>query len=170
MKKIDLARHAPPGIKLEWEKQFFVVGWVGSALVSLGFPVKYFNLYSDLYFYSAPGVRELDVTRVMPDFYEILGGCLRFYIIFAVCMLLLIVYHYAFHYLGSKSIYTMRRLPNKWELHRRCLTLPIASALILLISAAVTLLLWFGIYMLCTPEQCLMPDQWTKLWEAILHA
>ena len=168
MKKIDLARHAPPGIKLEWEKQFFVAGWIGSLLVSFGFLIRYFGKLSELYIYRSGSVRELDVTRVMPDFYEILDGCLRFYIIFAVCMLLLIVYHYAFHYMGSKSIYTMRRLPNKWELHRRCLILPIASALILLASAGITLLLWFAIYMLCTPEQCLMPDQWTKLWEAIL--
>lgn len=168
MKRIDLTRYAPPGIKLEWEKQFFVSGWIMSALYSCGFLIRYFELRSDLYVYRSAGVRELDPARVMPDFYEILDGCLRFYIIFAVCMLLLIVYHYAFHYMGSKSIYTMRRLPNKWELHRRCLTLPIASALILLIPAAVTLLLWFAIYMLCTPEQCLMPYQWTKLWEAIL--
>ncbi len=168
MKKIDLARHAPPGIKQEWEKQFFVSGWVASLLYSFGFLIRYFDYRSDLFVYRSGTIRELDTSRVMPDFYVVLDNCLMFYVMFAVCMLLFAVYHYAYHRMGSKSIYTMRRLPNKWELHRRCLTLPIAAALILLISAAVTLMLWFGIYMLCTPDPCLVPGQWTKLWEAIL--
>lgn len=167
MKKIDLTRHAPLGIRLDWEIQFFAAGWIGSALYSFGFLLKYYNLLSDLYIYRSGSTRELDLSRVMPDFYTVLDDSLRFYLIFALCMLLLIIYHYAFHHMGSKSIYTMRRLPNKWELHRRCLALPIASALILLAAAGITMLLWFAVYMLCTPEQCLTPNQWAKLWEAI---
>ncbi len=33
------------------------------------------------------------------------------------------VQNYQSHYRGSRSIYLMRRLPDRWELHRRCLIL-----------------------------------------------
>jgi uncharacterized membrane protein YqhA len=90
------------------------------------------------------------------------------FLILALCMLALIVYHYAYHYQGSKSIYLMKRLPNRWEMHRRCITLPLLAALICLIAAIAFLLIYFGIYMVFTPKECLTLGQWQKIWSVLL--
>ena len=82
----------------------------------------------------------------------------------SLCLVLLAAYHYAYHRQGSKSIYLMRRLPSKLELHRRCLTLPIAGILIALLTAFLLLLIYYAVYMNVTPAECLMPGQWQKLW------
>ena len=37
-------------------------------------------------------------------------------------------------------------------------------AALCLLAAFVVLLLYFGYYMIATPEQCLTPDQWQKIW------
>ena len=78
------------------------------------------------------------------------------------------LYHYAFHHQGSKSIYLMRRLPNGFELHRRCWTVPVAAALIIAAAMVLTFLFYFAIYLLATPEGCLAPHQWQKIWSVIV--
>lgn len=62
---------------------------------------------------------------VMEDFAQLLDWMLLGFAVTAVCMAALAVWHYASHFQGSRSIYTMRRLPQRWELARRCLTLPL---------------------------------------------
>ncbi len=166
MKKPDLLRLAPPGLELKHERRFFISGWIFSLLYAQTFLIDYFNYRSQLYDHTVSG-RVLDPGRTMVDFYVVLDKCLIMFVVFALCMLLLIAYHYAYHHIGSKSIYTMRRLPDRWELHKRCVSLPIIASLVMLASAGIMLLIWFGLYMLLTPEQCLAPGQWTKLWEAI---
>jgi amino acid transporter len=104
----------------------------------------------------------------MTDFYAILGGALYGFLILALCMPALILYHYAYHYQGSKNIYLMRRLPNRWELHKRCVTLPLLAALICLLSVLVLLCIYLGIYMTATPRECLTPGQWQKIWSVLL--
>ena len=61
---------------------------------------------------------------------------------------------------GSKSVYLMRRLPNKWEYHRRCLALPLLAILAGLVSIPILLGLFYALYLHATPEQCLQPGQW----------
>ena len=61
---------------------------------------------------------------------------------------------------GSKSVYLMRRLPDRWEYHRRCLALPLMTILAGLVSIPILIGLFYAIYLHATPEQCLQPDQW----------
>ena len=66
-----------------------------------------------------------------------------------------VVYFYFYHYQDSRSIYTMKRLPDRWELWRRCLTLPFWTVII---SGVLVLLLtgvYYLIYLKCTPAGCL---------------
>ena len=100
----------------------------------------------------------------MPDFTEILDRSLWGFLVAIIAALALIGVHYACHYQDSKSIYTMRRLPNRWELHRRCLTLPLLAAAVYLILAFVILLIFYAVYMNLTPDVCLTPGQWQKIW------
>jgi uncharacterized membrane protein YqhA len=100
----------------------------------------------------------------MPDFIDIFEGSLGGYFILSLCMLLLIALRYAYYYQNSKSIYLMKRLPDKFELHRRCIILPVMAALSCAVIAFLVLLLYFGHYMLFTPDACLTPGQWAKIW------
>ena len=58
----------------------------------------------------------------------------------------------------------MRRLPERTELHRRSLALPLAGIGICLITVFFLLLIYFGIYCLAAPEGHVMPDQWGWFW------
>lgn len=80
----------------------------------------------------------------------------------AIC---LAVYNFGGFHSGSKSHYLMRRLPNRWEYHRRCLALPLMTILASLILIPLLLGLYYAIYILFTPEQCLQPDQWERFRE-----
>jgi len=105
---------------------------------------------------------------VMPDFVDVLGQSLLGFLIVCTLMIAAAVMHYAYHFHESKSIYTMRRLPRRWELHRRCLTLPAAGILLSTLAAFALLLLFYAAYMTLTPDICLTNGQWTKIWSVIV--
>lgn len=67
------------------------------------------------------------------------------------------VQNYQSHYKDSRSIYLMRRLPDRWELHRRCLILPLLElAMTLFLLAALTVGFYF-LYRGRAPEGSLPP-------------
>ena len=67
------------------------------------------------------------------------------------------VQNYQSHYRGSRSIYIMRRLPDRWEFHRRCLILPLLElAAVLFLLAALTVGFYF-LYRGRAPEGSLPP-------------
>ena len=101
---------------------------------------------------------------IMIDFVEILGEGLLGFLIVSALMIAAAVMHYVYHFYESKSIYTMRRLPSRWELHRRCLTLPAVGLVISAITAMIFLVVFYAIYMNMTPDVCLTPGQWQKIW------
>lgn len=162
-----LSHLAPAGLELGQELKWFTYGWVTCLLYSFGVLGRYVSSYNSLFFWDGL-TNKLSSNAIMPDFGMILGGGLQGYAILALGMLAVGGYHYFYHYQGSKSIYLMKRLPDRWELTRRCLTLPLLGVLVCLISALVLLLIYFAIYMLFTPSTCLLPDQWQKLWSLIL--
>jgi len=79
-----------------------------------------------------------------------------------------VIVHYQYHHRVSKSIYTMKRLPNRWELHRRCWSLPLCCFAAVLLTGFLLLLVYYAVYLLVTPAENLAPDQWKKLWSVIL--
>lgn len=164
--KIDLSRHVPPGLNPRTERNVFFVGLAYAVLRSFGF---FFRLSDGLYrLYTGTGeFRRLRSGAMMPDFVEILDSALLGFGLLALCMVVFLFDHYSYYRRGSKSIYLMRRLPNRWEQHRRCLTLPLAAIVLCALLALVLLCLYFLIYMLVTPEVCLQPDQWQKIWSVL---
>ncbi len=164
--KLDLSRHAPPGINLGSEKTAFFWGLGLSTCWSFSFLVSFSNAYSNLFEPKSFGSSEtvLRDGAIMENFRKLLGSSLLGFAILAVVMLALVIYHYAYHRQGSKSIYLMRRLPKRFELHRRCWTLPIVSVLICAAAAFILLCIYYWIYMAITPDVCLMPGQWDMIW------
>lgn len=162
--KRDLSYHAPAGMELKEEKTIFTVGIVMSVVVSLLiFGIEFADQMEKL-FWKDGADRTVIPGAVMPDFADILGEALLGFKVVAALMIAAAVMHYAYHFHESKSIYTMRRLPSVWELHRRCLTLPVCGIVISLATAFVVLLILYAVYMGLTPKVCLMPGQWQKIW------
>ena len=163
MKKPDLSRYAPLGINVRSEWQGYVAGLAVAVVYSMIYLLRYFNARENLYEWTRKG-RELIEGAVMPDFAELMDGTLLVFLAIALTMMGLAIYHYIYHRLDTKSYYVMRRLPSRWELHRRCLTLPVIGLLICGAAALIVTLIYYWIYMGCTPEECLMPGQWGRFW------
>ena len=70
---------------------------------------------------------------------------------------------------GSKSVYLMRRLPDRWEYHRRCLTIPLLAILAGLVSIPLLTGIFYAIYLHATPAQCLQPNQWEVFRESVRY-
>ena len=163
MKKPDLSRYAPLGINVRSEWQGYVAGLAVAIVYSMIYLLRYFNARENLYEWTLKG-RELIEGAVMPDFAELMDGTLLVFLAIALTMMGLAIYHYIYHRLDTKCYYVMRRLPSRWELHLRCLTLPVTGLLICGVAALIMTLIYYWIYMGCTPEECLMPGQWGRFW------
>ena len=134
--KINWAKHTPPGFDWETERGLFIGALGIACFVSFFFFV---NL-SDAAHYA------LDRNSA-PYFYEVLGKSFLCFPIAIAIMLGSIAMNYAHYHAGSKSIYLMRRLPDPWERHRRCITVPLWAAAITLAAAIVLFFVYYGIYM-----------------------
>ena len=168
MQKPDFSRYAPPGADLRPQRRVLLLGMVFSLLYSLGFVYRCIDARAGLYVYNASsGVHVLREGAVMPDFFRVLDGALLGFGLLAILMLGFCIVYYAYHRQGSRSIYLMRRLPNRWELHRRCLSLPLLGAAVCILAAALLLPLYYGVYCLATPAQCFRPGQWEMIWRVL---
>lgn len=164
--KFDLSRHAPVGFEVQTEKDVFVAGMILSAIYSL----RFFWEYSDdeWLIYTSGSKEIVRPGSTMTSFAELIDGCLMGFGIVAAVMIAFIVWHYVYHTQESRSIYLMRRLPNRWELHRRCLTLPVVGMAICGLAAFGFLMLYYVFYMTATPAECIAPGQWELLWRELL--
>lgn len=152
-----LEKYTPPGIDFANQFKLCMCGWSAAIGWSISYLVKYATARADLYKYSLKGpvIRE---GAVITSFYDLVhegldsfDGFTMFYLV----MLGVLVYHYIYYYQGSKSIYLMRRLPDKWEMHRRSITLPFAMLVIGALTQMALWMLYYGIYLTCTPTECL---------------
>lgn len=157
-----MARRLPPGVDAPKFETGLMVGLVASLLFHVQFILRYGSAHNDLYTYYQGNIKRLNGT-MMPAFREILGTSLYGFFVAALAMIVVAIQLYATHFQGSKSIYTMRRLPERRELWRRVLTMPVLAAIGYLLLAFVLRCLDFTIYMLLTPDQCLYPYSWTEL-------
>ncbi len=167
MKNIDFDRLFPPGLERSRELTLFCWGYVLSLIFSLSYYIHLSDAVNQLYRYNGR-VKYIPEGRLMPDFYTLIRSSFAGFWIVCIMMLVFAGLHYTYHRQGTKSIYLMLRLPKRWELHRRCLTMPLVGIGICLVSAFIVLLIFYASYMLATPEQCLVPGQWENLWSVIL--
>ncbi len=161
-------REVPFGIDYQTELRLIGYGLLASLIYSLRFAAAYIQQSASLYTMTGAEKILRDGAEML-DFVYVLNDSLAGFPIIAGCMILLTAYHYAYHYRGSKSIYLMRRLPDRWELFRRCVTLPFAAGVFCLLAAFLLLLCYFAYYMWVTPEVCLKPGQWQKIWSVWMN-
>ncbi len=158
-----IKRNSPPGMDTKFEKRFVLAGWLLSFAYSLLFLGAYFTAWSELYVWSKDK-RVLVAGRMMPDFAELIDTYLIGFAIVALCMIAFIIHRYTYYRQGSMSIYLMKRLPHRSERHRRAWLLPMLVMLFCAVFAFALLMIYFAIYMLVTPAECVATGQWYKLW------
>ena len=154
---------APPGYDTTTERRFFFTVLPVSALWSLIYFDHFRNAEASLYEWIGE-TKVLKAGASMPDFYTLLEYVFVGFAILAVGMLALMVARYNYHHRGSKAVYLMKRLPNRYELHRRCLVQPLLAIGAGVILAAILLLLYYRHYLTATPAEVLTPHQWQKIW------
>ena len=162
--KLDLEPYFPPG--LDWKKAVrnWYCGLSGAFFVGMFWYLCLYGMAKAELYVQRGGDRLLRPGAVMDDFYTLMHLTLVGFIVLGFYTAVQGAAHYSYHHQGSKSIYLMKRLPDKMELHRRCLTLPVAGLLLCALTAFLTVALCYGIYVHFTPEECLRPHQWEMFW------
>lgn len=101
----------------------------------------------------------LDPELMMPYFSELQNHTLYGYL--AAILLVLFVqayWNYAYYNKETKSVYVMKRLPDRKEYSRTIWTAPKIEALIILIVMLINIVLDLGIYAFATPDVALKTD------------
>ena len=162
-----MTRQVPPGLDWWTELKWAVSGLVVGALWSLtAFGYQFSNALLRLYDWVG-GKSILVESRTIDPFPELLYQAMAGLLLGILLTIPLACYHYAYHYLGSRSIYLMRRLPDGWELWRRCLTVPALLAAVFLLTIELLTFLYFLIFLLATPDACLPTEPWRQLAYAL---
>ena len=162
MKTSDLSRHVPPGLSDQPIQALACFGTLASvAYVTWGFMWS-FHDHAQFVFRDGT-LKEALPGHMMVDFEELLGRSPLIFLVLILCFAAFLFRHYLYHRQDSRSDYTMRRLPNQWEYHRRCLLLPCCGILLSLLVAALLIWLLYTYYMTIIPEANRYPDQWQRL-------
>ena len=158
-----IERQVPPGLDWWTEVKWAVSGLAVGALWSLvAFFYQFSNACRRLYDWVG-GKSVLVESRTIDPFPELLVQAMAGLLLAMALTIPLAIYHYACHYLGSRSIYLMRRLPDGWELWRRCLTVPALLAVLCLGAIELLTILYFLVFLLLTPPPCLPAEPWRQL-------
>lgn len=154
--RINWEKHAPVGLDGGQEAKTILVGLIVASLWGIfDFAGAYTNALSNLYYRYAGLKSTLIPDAVMEDFSVLILGSDFLFDLICLAMPLLAVWHYVYHYRDSRSVYLMRRLPDRWEFHRRCLMIPMGGLVASLSCLGVLGIAFYLIYILCTPQQCL---------------
>lgn len=153
-----LEKLLPPGYSCRAELCYY---FVGMALAS-GFSLKGWYSYAAAYHQLRTGSNNWEIVlegQYMEPFASVFQSCFPGFGVLAVSMVIWVYMHYASFWKGSKSIYLMRRLPNRAELHCRCISVPVlemvGAAAVMVILAAV----YYVVYLLVTPDVYLQQGQ-----------
>ena len=159
---------APPGARVKLESAL-CGGLLGALLVEgCLFFFRFFRYRDKNLYWELTGIRMLIPEAKMPGFNDFAAGELRFFtVLFFTCVAIAAVHYLSFH-MESKSIYVMRRIPNKAELHVRCLALPAIFLAIGIVLAVVLYCSFLYVYIHYTPEGHLPENMNPSFWRILL--
>ncbi len=150
MKRLEQC--VPPSVDGAGELGTIYVLWVLTGINMLGRMIPFFEalqylrehggtLFSFWYYFTAP--RYIFPVLVLP-------------VMVIVSLLYLgakIIAHYQSYRTGSRADYTMRRLPDRREYHRRALAIPLFGLLVLVVIVAVTFAADVALYFWLAPAE-----------------
>ena len=159
---------SPPGMSLSSEAGLFVIGIGASFVYSMTYLARYIEAYAGL-FETDPQihVRSLRAGAVMPYFSDLFGNAWIGFLLLAVLVFFFAPLHFAFYHRETKSIYVMKRLPNRYLLPTQCLSFSVLCAVVSLLCAVLVLLVSILIYWLATPDACIVGGQWTHFFSQL---
>ncbi len=164
----DRTRLLPPGLEPEWEREGMIWSLVFMVLVSaVGYFGRLESGISSLYKINNWGERILWPNAVMKPFYQLLPEMWVFFGAVALAFGLGLG-HWLYCRQESRADYRLRLLPDRWEYLRRCLALPLLYLAAAAACALVLAVIYYGVYLLRVPDQCLEPDQWGIFVDALL--
>lgn len=136
-------KQTPPGRQAAGQMRVFGWGLLAAAAYSLRF---LWRLLSELEVFDLRGGWRRGIQ--LPPFGQLFQGALLGFWVLAAVMAAFAALYYAGLWQGAKSIYLLRRLPQKGELARRCLTLPALGVLASVLAAAACSGFHYIIYLL----------------------
>ena len=136
----------PPGTRAKRELFWIIAGICVSALISLTFVYRYHKNYQECAWLYSMGR-----TAAMPLFSELLGNAFFGFTVMLILMAALVLLHYASLNGISKSIYVMKRLPQRSAVIRYVCGMPVLGAALIIACAAAILLIYWLIYRFATP-------------------
>ncbi len=159
--KHKLTLYMPVGFRSKDEINAILFVMTGATIGSLRFLLDYKNDYYRV-------VERMNLTSfheslMMSSFVSLYGHSMMGFLLVAAAMPLLMLLHYLYHFQGSKSIYLMKRLPDRLELLRRCCLVPVCAMAACLLLCLLLTFTYYAVYMLVTPDEVLPPDAGTQL-------
>ena len=164
MKKPDLSPLAPPGVNGAKEVRWTLIGVGLSAAAGL---LGFLYQLSDQCNFVKRIIEGGSLSEEIGTFRGILGGNLFCFALVNLAMAGMLLYHIDLHYRGSRSIYLMRRLPQRWELLRRCAALPLLGLLCSVLVWGLLQPLLFWMYLTIPPRSFLPPLYEGGFWAAL---
>lgn len=139
----------PLGISM-WDQLAIiaVLLWIVSIWSTLVFQENYWDDVLRKCYVDFEDYYHLAVEYQMPEFFPMIRNCFDVTIWYIVAMLGMSAYNYLYHYGSYKSIYLMRRLPNSWEFHRRCLCIPFLGVVSVGVLIILMIIGFYGYYCL----------------------
>ena len=149
----------PPGYGYRAELGITGVLWGGAVAVSaLRYGVELYLAVERLY--REVGSGDFGNRRILRDgvwveaFSELAGWYWMLSLPVLLFLAVMPLYHYCY-YRDTGSIYVMRRLPGKGITFKSCVRGPVLGAVIVLASAVLLYFLYYGIYCLGVPAECM---------------
>ncbi len=145
----------PPGYECrqEWLAAGVLFGM--GAVFSFHFFEELYDAYYKLIWIDMESERRIVEGAVAEPFMKLMEGRAAMFVPYFMFLGIMAVYHYFYYYQGAKSIYLMRRLPERGALTRSCIE---GSLLCMGAGAAAIIilyLLYYGVYLLVVPVECL---------------
>lgn len=162
------SRLVPPGIKIKPVVLLSLSGLVLCGFTAFGvFWERFTYFYSKITYYDDAGNRGFfDYPKMEP--LTNFNANFDVFKIFFSCMALLGVYFFLHHFIGSKSIYTMRRLKNPLELYVRCLAVPVIFIILGIALIYILNFIYIEIYLALVPEDSMNPWWNANIWRDLL--
>lgn len=164
----------PPGLDGQKERDLFWLGFLSATIAAFGFfSYEYQAARQNCSVFSYAEKRTVwQAGAKMPSFPELIrqasAGMSFFYLLLCAMLLGMILYHYFFYSQGAHSLYTLRRLPDRMEWHRRALALPLLRLIPVLLSIPLVKWICYLFYLLTIPKEHLPPQLAAAIWRSIL--
>lgn len=145
----------PPGYAYKWELAATAGLTLAALCFSMTFLVRLNSAVTGLYYYDSLAARHLRPGVIIEPFHRIARGSWQAFWLPALSQAAMAVSHYCYFYHDTRSIYLMRRLPQRGLVPRSCLAAPLLCLGLLALLMAVLWLFYLGCYFLTVPAQCL---------------